>query len=78
MVDYPFKHAGPVPPRRMIDRENELRRLGRAAAERTPVRLAAPRRYGKTTLLAAHAAALEAAGWRTVRADLGGSATWPA
>ncbi|WP_210491354.1 helix-turn-helix domain-containing protein [Patulibacter sp. SYSU D01012] len=72
MSDYPFKHAGPVPPRRMIDREDERRRLGRAAAERTPVRLAAPRRYGKTTLLAAHAAALEAAGWRTVRADLGG------
>ena len=72
MADYPFKHAGPVTPNRMIDREDELRRLGRAAGERTPVRLAAPRRYGKTTLLAAHADLLASTGWRTVRADLGG------
>jgi hypothetical protein len=56
----------------MIDRQEELRLLGRAAAERTPVRLAAPRRYGKTTLLAAHAQTLDEAGWRTVRVDLGG------
>lgn len=72
MADYPFKHAGPVRPGRMIDREEELRLLGRAAAERTPVRLAAPRRYGKTTLLAAHAQVLDATGWRTARVDLGG------
>lgn len=72
MADYPFKHAGPVRPARMIDRADELRLLGRAAGERTPVRLAAPRRYGKTTLLAAHAAALERADWHAVRVDLGG------
>ncbi|WP_320670213.1 hypothetical protein [Patulibacter defluvii] len=72
VADYPFRHAGPVPPERMIDRTRELLLLGRAAGERTPVRLAAPRRYGKTTLLAAHARALEQAGWRCVRVDLGG------
>ncbi|WP_026909429.1 AAA family ATPase [Patulibacter minatonensis] len=72
MADYPFKHAGPVPSARMIDREDELRLLGRAAGERTPIRLAAPRRYGKTTLLAAHAEAVGRSGWRAVRVDLGG------
>src|SRR5262249_46267043 len=71
-TDYPFKHLGPVPPHRMIDRQDELRHLGIAAGEQTAIRLAAPRRYGKTTLLNAHRAAITGAGWVTAHVDLGG------
>lgn len=70
--DYPFKHLGPVPPYRMIDRGDELRHLGIAAGEQTAIRIAAPRRYGKTTLLDAHRAALAGAGWVAAHVDLGG------
>jgi hypothetical protein len=53
----------------LIDRADELRVLGRRAADRIAVRLAGPRRYGKTSLLLAHARTLRETGWRTVHVD---------
>ena len=65
----PFPYQGPVEPRDLIDRASELDALQRAAADRVDVRLAAPRRYGKSSLLEAHMATMRAAGHRAVRVD---------
>src|SRR3954463_3298713 len=65
----PFRFEGPVAPELLIDRQEELTTLGRRAGDRVGVRLAAPRRYGKTSLLLAHAAQLREAGWRTAHVD---------
>jgi len=54
----------------LIDREQDLRTLARRAGDRVGVRLVAPRRFGKTSLLLAHGAQLRATGWRTVHVDL--------
>jgi hypothetical protein len=70
MQGTPFRFEGPVPPELLIDRDQELRTLGRRAGDRVGVRLVAPRRFGKTSLLLAHAAQLRATGWRTVHVDL--------
>jgi hypothetical protein len=67
----PFRFEGPVSPELLIDRETELATLARRAGDRVGVRLAAPRRYGKTSLLVAHAAQLRETGWRTAHVDLG-------
>lgn len=68
----PFRFEGPVSPALLIDRKPELATLARRAGDRVGVRLAAPRRYGKTSLLVAHAAQLrETGGWRTAHVDLG-------
>jgi uncharacterized protein len=67
----PFRFEGPVSPELLIDRQTELATLARRAADRVGVRLAAPRRYGKTSLLVAHAARLRETGWRTAHVDLG-------
>ena len=67
----PFRFEGPVAPELLIDRRSELVTLARRAADRVGVRLAAPRRYGKTSLLVAHAAQLRESGWRTAHVDLG-------
>jgi hypothetical protein len=48
--------------------------LGRRAGDRVNVRLAAPRRFGKTSILLAHAAGLRRVGWRTAHVDLSGIA----
>ncbi|WP_320673210.1 AAA family ATPase [Patulibacter defluvii] len=66
----PFRYDAPTPPERLIDRREEQQQLSRAAASRTAVRLSAPRRYGKTSLLHAHCAALRSAGHRAVLVDL--------
>jgi len=58
-----------VPPALLIDRERELSLLARRAGDRVNVRLVAPRRYGKTSVLLAHAATLRDTGWRTVHVD---------
>ena len=65
----PFRFEGPVDPELLIDRQAELATLGRRAGDRVGVRLAAPRRYGKTSLLLAHAAQLRETGWRTAHVD---------
>jgi uncharacterized protein len=65
----PFRFEGPVSPELLIDRHAELTTLGRRAGDRVGVRLAVPRRYGKTSLLLAHAAQLRETGWRTAHVD---------
>jgi hypothetical protein len=67
----PFDYQRPIEPRVLIDRTDELDALQRAAADALAIRLAAPRRYGKTSLLAAHMAAMRAVGHRAVLVDLG-------
>ena len=71
----PFDYQHPVPARLLIDRLAELDELQRAAANGVAVRLAAPRRYGKTSLLDAHIATMREAGHRAVRVDLSKVAT---
>lgn len=65
----PFRYQGPVDPSRLIDREVELDALAGAAADRVAIRLAAPRRFGKTSLLDAHVARMAQVGHRAVRVD---------
>ncbi len=67
----PFRFEGAVGPELLIDRQAVLITLARRAGDRVGVRLAAPRRYGKTSLLLAHAAQLRETGWRTAHVDLG-------
>jgi uncharacterized protein len=71
----PFDYQSPVGPARLIDRRQELDQLQRAAANRTAIRLAAPRRFGKTTLLDAHVRAMREVGHRAVRVDFSKVAT---
>lgn len=66
----PFNYQGPVVPTRLIDRREELDVLQRAAADCVAIRLAAPRRFGKTSLLDAHIASMRAVGHRALRIDL--------
>jgi hypothetical protein len=66
----PFPFEGPVAPELLIDRGGELDILARRAADRVGVRLVAPRRYGKTSILLAHAERLGQTGWRTAHVDL--------
>jgi uncharacterized protein len=66
----PFPFQGPVPPELLIDRETELAELARRAGDRVNVRLMAPRRYGKTSVLVAHADRLRQSSWRTVYVDV--------
>jgi hypothetical protein len=71
----PFDYQSPVGPTRLIDRRAELDELQRAAANRTAIRLGAPRRFGKTTLLDAHVDAMLGIGHRAVRVDFSKVAT---
>jgi hypothetical protein len=71
----PFDYQRPVGAAVLIDRADELDALQRAAADAVAIRLAAPRRYGKTSLLAAHAARMREVGHRAVTVDLGQVAT---
>jgi hypothetical protein len=71
----PFNYQGPVGPAHLIDRRSELDELQRAAADRIAVRLAAPRRFGKSSLLDAHISAMRDAGHRAVRVDFSRVAT---
>ena len=65
----PFKYQGPIAPSHLIDRGAELEALQTAAANRVAIRLAAPRRFGKSSLLEAHVAAMRNVGHRAVRVD---------
>jgi hypothetical protein len=71
----PYNYQGPVGPAHLIDRRSELDELQRAAADRIAVRLAAPRRFGKSSLLDAHISAMRDAGHRAVRVDFSRVAT---
>jgi hypothetical protein len=55
----PFEFGSEVNLERLVDREEELRILTRAAVNRERLFLIGPRRYGKTSILAATGAALE-------------------
>jgi uncharacterized protein len=68
----PFPFETPISPEALIDRRAELQQLHVAAAERVHVRLSGPRRFGKTSILLAHAESLRGAGWRAVHVDLYG------
>ncbi len=70
MSTVPLRFDVPVGPERLIDRRSELAELGRSAGRRTAVRLSAPRRFGKTSLLQAHVATAREAGHRAVLVDL--------
>jgi len=65
----PFNYQGPITPPHLIDRGTELEALQKAAANRVAIRLAAPRRFGKSSLLEAHVVAMRGAGHRAVRVD---------
>jgi hypothetical protein len=71
----PFDYQHPVGSAVLIDRTDELQALARAAADAVAVRLAAPRRYGKTSLLAAHERAMSEVGHRVARVDFSQVAT---
>lgn len=71
----PFNYQGPVEPVHLIDRRAELDALQSAAADRIAIRLAAPRRFGKSSLLNAHIDAMREAGHRAVRIDFSKVAT---
>ena len=71
----PFDYQRPAQASVLIDRIEELDALQRAAADTVAVRLAAARRYGKTSLLAAHAQAMRQVGHRAVRVDFSQVAT---
>src|SRR5262245_10854266 len=55
----PFVFDRPLPPGELIDREAELSMLMDLAISGQSARLAAPRRYGKTTLLGALVSRIE-------------------
>jgi hypothetical protein len=66
----PFDYQRPLTARAgLIDRRGELDALQRAAADRVAVRLASPRRFGKTSLLHAHLRAMDHAGHRAAFVD---------
>lgn len=66
----PFRFVGPVAPASLIDRREELDLLARAVATGVSVRLAGPRRFGKTSVIDAHLARMAATGHRVARVDL--------
>lgn len=70
MRAFPFET--PIAAEALIDRRAELHQLHLAATDGAHVRVAGPRRYGKTSLLLAHADALRQTGWRTVHVDFYG------
>jgi uncharacterized protein len=74
-VSNPFEYQSPVAATALIDRLDELDELQRAAADGVAIRLAAPRRFGKTSLLNAHIASMREAGHRAVRVDFSKVAT---
>jgi len=68
----PFPFETPIASEAMIDRQDELQQLHLAATDGAHVRVAGPRRYGKTSLLLAHEARLAQVGWHTVHVDFYG------
>jgi hypothetical protein len=72
----PFRYSEPVPPEELLDRDDEARALLAAAASGNNTRLVAPRRYGKTSLLARVAQeAREQKGWAAIYVDFFGVLT---
>lgn len=65
----PFAYQGPVSPADLIDRKQELYELQKNVANRVNTRVAAPRRFGKTSLIDAHLAKMQEMGYRTLSVD---------
>lgn len=71
----PFRYAGPVGLDDLIDRDGEADMLLAAADEGNNTRVAAPRRYGKTSLLRRVLGEAAAAQWAVVYVDFYGVVT---
>jgi len=71
----PFRYGGPVGIDDLIDRDEEAATLLAAADEGNNARLAAPRRYGKTSLLRRVLGEAAADQWATVYVDFFGVVT---
>ncbi len=71
----PFRFSEPLPPEELIDREEELDRLWRLATSGNHARLAAPRRFGKTSLLRRLTERARADGWAAVHVNFFGVLT---
>jgi hypothetical protein len=71
----PFRYSEPVPPEELLDRDEEARALLETAVSGNNSRLVAPRRYGKTSLLARIAADARSQGWAAVYVDFFGVLT---
>ena len=68
----PFRYSGPVPVADLVDRDAERQAIIDLAWSGNNARLAAPRRYGKTSLLRAVLARADADGWTCVYVDFFG------
>jgi hypothetical protein len=68
----PFRYSGPVPVADLIDRHAERQAIIDLAWSGNNARLAAPRRYGKTSLLRAVLARADVEGWTCVYVDFFG------
>ncbi len=66
----PFLYDRPVPPEELIDRQSELAKLLELADAGQSVRVSAPRRYGKTTLLRKTLVEADRLGMASVYVDL--------
>lgn len=71
----PFRYSEPVPPDELLDRDEEASELLARAAGGNNSRLVAPRRYGKTSLLARVAADARREGWAAIYVDFFGVLT---
>ncbi|MDE3202708.1 MAG: hypothetical protein KGQ66_00630 [Acidobacteriota bacterium] len=68
----PFRYSDPIPVEDLVDREVERQEMIDLAWSANNARLAAPRRYGKTSLLKATLAKAADEGWTTVYVDFFG------
>lgn len=71
----PFRYSEPVPPDELLDRDEEASQLLDRAISGNNSRLVAPRRYGKTSLLARVAQDARREGWAAVYVDFFGVLT---
>jgi uncharacterized protein len=71
----PFRYSEPVPPDELLDRDEEATLLLERAISGNNSRLVAPRRYGKTSLLARAAEDARREGWAAVYVDFFGVLT---
>lgn len=71
----PFRFSEPVPADELLDRDDEARILLERAESGNNSRLVAPRRYGKTSLLARMVEDARRAGWAAVYVDFFGVLT---
>lgn len=71
----PFRYGEPVPPEELLDRDQEAQILLENAFGGHNSRLVAPRRYGKTSLLARVAEEARAGGWAAIYVDFFGVLT---